>query len=79
MAAIVAYMKYDDRKLKASVGATRWLMGSFVPCCSDTSSLGPSSPDKEEEDPETENIEQEGFIDLTTDLVIAAADNQAGL
>lgn len=54
-------------------------MRSFVSCCSDTSSLGPSSPDKEVDDSDTKNIEQEGFIDLTADLVIAAADDQAGL
>lgn len=48
-------------------------------CAFDTSSLGPSSPDKEVEDSDTKNIEQEGFIDLTADLVIAAADDQVGL
>lgn len=71
--------KCNYTKLKASVGGAHWLMRSFVSCCSDTSSLGPSSPDKEVEDSDTKNIEQEGFIDLTADLVIAAADDQAGL
>lgn len=48
-------------------------------CCSDTSSLGPSCPENEEEDLDATNTEQEGFVDLTDELASVAADDQASL
>lgn len=75
-------MQNDDisRTLKAAATGALWLLTSLVSCCLDASSLGPSSPDKEEEeDLDCRNAEQEGFIDLTEELAVAAADDQAGL
>lgn len=69
-----------SRTLKAAATGALWLLTSLVSRCLDASSLGPSSPDKDrEEDLDSGSAEQEGFIDLTDELAIAAADDQAGL
>lgn len=65
-----------NRKVKAVVSGAHWLLRSFVSCCADTSSLGTSCPEKGED---FDSTEQEGFIDLTDELAVAAAEDQDGL